>query len=139
MHLAVRYLRKDHLAEVYISTIPDKTRNIAARAAELFETVATELAREKMFILQERIFCAAGVLDTVKGIREKACDDLADAVESAWLEASAGIHGELVGVRMHGVTGVDAPEIVGIDGVPRGSIVKTDDVSPDSLECQYRR
>lgn len=129
MHFEKRHVKKDRIEEVYITAIPDGTGEPRTHVAELFEAIASELGGRKMYILQERIFCTAGILGAVKDIRKSAYGDLADVVEPAWLEAPPGIHGELAGVQMHAAAGVDAPEIVRIDDVPCGRIVKTDDAS----------
>ncbi|MBI9018943.1 MAG: hypothetical protein JEZ07_16955 [Phycisphaerae bacterium] len=129
MHLTTRYLRKDQFVEVYISAIPDRTKELPARAAELFEAVASELKKENMFIFQERIFGTREALNAIKDIRKKAYGDLIDTVEPSWLKVPAGINGEIAGIQMHAIAGIDKPEIVEINGTPCGRIAKTDDVS----------
>ncbi len=128
MQLTTRYTRKNQYTEVYITAIPDKTKDLSISASELFQTIAIMLNQENMFILQERIFGTGQALESIKNIRKQAYGRLDDKVEPSWLEVPTGINGDFAGMQLHAVSGIEKPEIVKINDIACGRIAKADDL-----------
>ncbi len=117
-------LASPEAAELYITAAPsDIQADAPTQAAEVFSGIAEALKQTQSKIVQERILFAPGGMDTVVSARSAAYGALDDGVGPALLHTQLG--GQAVsGVQVYAVTGQAPIELVTIDGVKCGRIVR---------------
>ena len=109
--------------ELHVTAVP-APGGAAAQAEEVFSKISAVLRREGGQILQERIFLTSGATEDVVAARRAAYGDLDDGVPPAWLQASPGLGGPLVGVQVHAVVGGGPPQPVELDAVAVGRVLR---------------
>jgi len=112
------------VAESYITALPSPNLPADQQAQELFVGIADLLRSRNARILQERVFTDPDILPTIRPIRSRAYDELADDVEPTWLAVPPGIRGPLAGVQVHAVTAEQSLEIVRLDNVACGRLFR---------------
>ncbi len=122
VELRTRTCRK--AAELYITARPRGAANVQAQAAAMLEAVAATLRQHKASILMERIFATPAGCKAVAKARGKVFGDLVDAVEPTWLGVPKNSCGAISGMLVHAVAGCGRPSVLGIDGRPRGRLLK---------------
>jgi enamine deaminase RidA (YjgF/YER057c/UK114 family) len=127
MPVHVRQLASPGTTEVYITATPsDIHADAATQAAEIFAGVVDALKQTNSRIVQERVLFAPGAKDTVVAARLAAYGDVNDGVDPAWLQTQTG--GQAVsGAQIYAVTGDATIELVEVEGVARGRIVRSGD------------
>ena len=124
--MQVSALKSAEAVELFIAAAPEPD-DAAGQAEKTFVHVARTLRSSGARILRERIFVTPGAHESVLPVRAAAYGDLDDGVAPTVLQVSPGAGGPLPGVEVHAVVGGPAPEVVRLDGVPLGRIVRMDD------------
>ena len=115
MRIDVRQIGSDQAGELYIHACPRPGAPVADQADEVFAALAHVLRQRGGRIVEERIFGLAGRMPVISAARARAYGDLDDGVRPTLLAVPAGDRGELAGVFLHAVLGVQ-PGRVELDG-----------------------
>jgi len=125
VEIYTRKIETPSSAEIYISAAPEVCARTQGDIAELFAGILKILNSEHASILQERIFITNGSLDMVKAARCQAYGKIDDGVLPSFLTSAEGRGGAVSGVQVHAVVSTKKPEVVKLDSLACGRIVKT--------------
>ena len=109
--------------EVYLTVSPTAEKSVEEQSKEIFSAIKSELEPKQLRILQERVFVTQEAADIVRAARASVYGQLDDGVEPTWLVVPAGITGQISGVQVHAVGGLESPRILSLDDKPCGRIV----------------
>lgn len=122
--LETRSVRSSGSTEIYISATPGREAPLQDQAREIFSGVHDILRSNKARILQERVFSTRSAVQALHTARAGVYGDFDDGVTPAFLVADEGLSGPIVGVQVHAVTSAGRPQVVDLDGVPCGRILR---------------
>lgn len=125
MQIYTRTINADRITEIYITAIPTPHTDTNSQTEELFTGISTALNASNAQILQERVFATENALETARSVRGKIYGHLDDGVNPTWLVVPNGINGQIAGIQVHAVSGCSTPQILEVDGIPCGRIVRT--------------
>lgn len=111
-------------SELYITSTP-AAGPPDRQASEVFTGIAEALRGSGGRIIEERVFFAPGVAETVMSARSSAYGDLDDGVPPSLLNACGCTGDAITGAQVHAVVG-SAPQPIELDGVPCGRVVQSD-------------
>ncbi|MBN1391180.1 MAG: hypothetical protein JW947_00075, partial [Sedimentisphaerales bacterium] len=110
--------------ELYISAVPKNPVTTQNGIAELFTDIAKVLNDEQASILEERVFAVKEAEAMILAGRRKTYDRIDDGVLPSILTGKQGRYGLLSGVQVHAVSGSNKPEVLKLDGIPCGRVLK---------------
>jgi enamine deaminase RidA (YjgF/YER057c/UK114 family) len=122
--LQTRSVQSAGSTEIYISATPGEEAPVQNQASEIFSGIRDILHSHKACILQERVFATQSAAETLQGARARAYGDLDDGVAPSFLVASEGLSGPIAGVQVHAVSSGGRPEVVDLEDVPCGRILR---------------
>ena len=120
----IRKVRGLSATEIYILAEPDNSITSPKQIEELFAGIADALKKDNAGILHERIFTIEEAVDTVSAARQNAFGKT-DGVAPSFLIGQKGQYGLLAGIQVHAAAGPDKPEIIKLDGLPCGRVLKS--------------
>jgi len=123
MKMNLRTIKTGKVVETYITAVPDVDVPASQQAQQLFSGITEVLRSNKLQILQERVFGTSEALEISGPIRADAYGRLDDGVQPTWLVVGQGINGQIAGVQVHAVAGVENLEIMHLGELPCGRIV----------------
>ncbi len=124
LNLDIRSIESPAATEIYISAVPTECASAQNQAEQVFSGICDILRTKKLYILQERVFATENVIDIVSRARSGAYAELDDGVAPSFLVAKEGLLGPFAGVQVHAISNLQ-PEVVKLDGIPRGRILQT--------------
>jgi len=124
VNLDTRTVESPAATEIYISATPTKNTPVQNQAQEIFPGIREILRSKNACILQERVFAAQNVMETVSRVRSKVYGDIDDGVAPSFLLAGEGLSGQIAGVQVHAVSGDIKIEVLNLDQVPCGRILR---------------
>jgi len=122
--LQTRSVKSALSTEIYISATPGEEMPLQDQAREIFSGIHDVLRSNKARILQERVFSARPAVETLRTARSGVYGDFDDGVAPSFLVASEGLAGPIAGVQVHAVSSGGRPQVVDLDGVPCGRILR---------------
>jgi len=122
--LETRSVRSTGSTEIYISATPGREAPLQDQAREIFSGIHDVLRSNKARILQERVFSTRSAVQALHTARAGAYGDFDDGVTPAFLVADEGLSGPIAGVQVHAVSSAGRPQVVDLDGVPCGRILR---------------
>lgn len=126
----VRSIESPEAAEIYISATPQTDAPLEELAKEIFTRIAETLRLKKAHILQERLYGTPEGLKVLSEERSAALADIDDGVAPSLLVVNeAGSTGPIAGVQVHAVVCDAVPEVIRMNGVGCGRIVRVGDKS----------
>ena len=138
VNLDTRSVESASAAEIYISAVPAKSASAQNQAEEIFSGISDILRSKKAYILQERVFATQNTMEILSRARSRAYGDLDDGVAPSFLLAKEGLLGPVAGAQVHAISTNTQPEVVKLDGIPCGRILRTSDRDPALREsCTY--
>jgi len=145
--LDTRSVESASATEIYISAVPAEIASAQSQAEEIFSGISDILrspspserrGSKKAHIFQERVFAAQSAMETLSRARSQAYSGLDDGVAPSFLVAKEGLLGPVAGVQVHAISSNIQPEVVKLDGIPCGRILRTSDRDPALREsCTY--
>lgn len=124
MRIDLRTIKKDEMAEIYITSLPTPNIPVKKQAEEIFSGIRDVLESKNASILQERVFATAEALEIVRPIRANVYGKFDDGVDPTWLVVPVGMSGQISGVQMHAVTGSQSLQILRLQDKPCGRIMR---------------
>ena len=124
VNLETRIVESPDAAEIYISAVPVENAPLQEQAREVFFAICETLHSKKAEILQERIFGTKEAIGLLRGIRPGVYGDIDDGVTPAFLITQEGVSGSFAGVQVHGVISDSKPEVLEMDGIRCGRIMR---------------
>jgi len=138
VNLDTRSVESASAAEIYISAVPAESASAQNQAEEIFSGISDILRSKKAYILQERVFATQNTMEILSRARSRAYGDLDDGVAPSFLLAKEGLLGPVAGAQVHAISTNTQPEVVKLDGIPCGRILRTSDRDPALREsCTY--
>ena len=110
--------------ELYISAVPKNPVTTQNGIEELFTDIAKVLNDEQASILEERIFTVNEAIGLILTERREAYGRIDDGVLPSLLTGRQGRPGILSGVQVHAVAGSNKPEVLKLDDIPCGRVLK---------------
>jgi enamine deaminase RidA (YjgF/YER057c/UK114 family) len=124
VNLDIRSVESASATEFYISATPTQQAPVQDQAREIFAGIRDVLLSEKADILQERTISTQAVVDTLCKARAAAYGDLDDGVAPSLLVGKEGLSGPISGVQVHAVRSKGKPEVISLEDVPCGRILR---------------
>ncbi len=124
VNLDTRSIESDSVTEYYISATPEGDAPLQNQAQEIFSGIRDILRSKKTHILEERVFSTQAAAETLRRIRSQVYGNLDDGVAPVFLAADEGLSGPIAGVQVHAVAGDGKPEVIDLDGVLCGRILR---------------
>ena len=138
INLDTRTIESPSATEIYISAAPAESASAQNQAEQIFRGISDILRSKKAYIFQERIFAAQSAMEILSRARSQAYADLDDGVAPSFLLAKEGLLGPIAGVQVHAITTNTQPEVIKLDGIPCGRILRTPNWDPALREsCTY--
>ncbi|MFB0556118.1 MAG: Rid family hydrolase [Phycisphaerae bacterium] len=147
LKLDTRSVESASAAEIYISAVPAESASAQSQAEEIFSGISDILrspspsegrGSKKAYILQERVFATQNAMEILSRARSRAYGDLDDGVAPSFLLAKEGLLGPVAGVQVHAISTNIQPEVVNLNQIPCGRILRTSDRDPALREsCTY--
>jgi enamine deaminase RidA (YjgF/YER057c/UK114 family) len=131
----IRSVESAAASEIYISATPGQAATSQEQAREIFSGLRDILRSKKAFIFQERVFSTLTVTETIRKARSEAYGDLDDGVAPSFLVAAEGSSGPIAGVQIHAVSAQNKPEVVSLEQIPCGRILRTPGCTLITLSC----
>ena len=123
MRLDICPIEHNGVLELYITASATPGSSPQEQAEEIFSSIGDELGSKNARILQERVFATEQALEIIRPVRTRAYSLFDDGVEPTRLVVPAGACGQIAGVQVHAVGGVEAAETVQLQGEPCGRLV----------------
>ncbi len=127
VNLDVKSIGSPQATEIYISATPAQTLPSQQQWQQIFTAVRDALAKNKAFILQERIFGNLEALKIAPKIRSEIYGAIDDGVPAALLGCKETLLGPVAGVQVHACSSESKPQKIITQGIPRGRIIKLPD------------
>jgi len=124
VNLEIRTIESPRATEIYISAVPKAKASLQAQAEQMFSGIRDLLRSKSAHIFQERVFAAESVMEDVSQIRLQTYGKINDGIAPSFLVCREGLLGPLVGIQVHAVTTDSKPEVVYIENVPIGRVVR---------------
>lgn len=124
VNLDTRSIESDSATEFYISAAPEDDAPLQNQAQEIFSGIRDILRSKNAHILEERVFSTQAAAETLRRTRPQVYSDLDDGVAPVFLVADEGLSGPIAGVQVHAVAGDGKPEVIDLDGIPCGRILR---------------
>ena len=121
----IRTVESSEAVEVYISAFPTARGPLEEQAGEMFSGIRDILISKKACIFQERVFATQHAMESVSKIRSQVYHDIDDGVPPSYLVCKEGILGPFAAVQVHAVCGQYSKEIVYLDQIPCGRVLRT--------------
>jgi len=125
VNLQIRTIESSQAAEIYISAVPRAKVPLQEQAEQIFSGIRDILRSKHAHIFQERVFAAKTVMEKVTQIRSEIYGDIDDGVKLSFLICRQGLLGPLAGVQVHAISTDTPPEVVCVDTIPSGRVVRT--------------
>ena len=135
--LDTRSVEASTATEIYISAVPAESTSAQNQAEEIFSAISDILRSKKAYIFQERIFAAQSAMEILSRARSRAYTDLDDGVAPSFLVAKEGLLGTIAGVQVHAISTNTQPEVVKLDSIPCGRILRVPDHAYLTLSCIF--
>lgn len=119
------FLRSGHATEIYLTAIPPDGASLAEQASAVFEELGQEILAHGAYVLEERIFATPSAMDEVKLARARALGRMEDEVPPTLL-TGPGSEPRIFGVQVHAVAGCGVPEVLKLDGMPYGRVLRSE-------------
>jgi enamine deaminase RidA (YjgF/YER057c/UK114 family) len=110
--------------EIYISAAPLESASQEEHAQEIFSSISDILKSNKAYIFQERVFATEDAMDMICNIRSETYGKLDDGVAPSMLVAQEGLLGPIAGVQVHAIICENKPEVISIDEIACGRILR---------------
>lgn len=120
-------IESSEATEIYISAAPSEKAPLEEHIAEIFSGIFDILHSKKAHIFQERIFATQEAMDIISKTRSEAYGKLGDEVAPSLLVAQEGLFGPIGGVQVHAIISEQEPEVVSLNGIACGRIVRLHD------------
>jgi enamine deaminase RidA (YjgF/YER057c/UK114 family) len=134
-NLEIRSIESAHATEIYLSATPTKEASLQEQAPKIFSGIRDVLLSKKACILEERIFSTPQAVETLREARSQSYGDLDDGVAPSILIATEGLSGPLAGVQVHAVSSESKPEVIDLDGIRCGRILRMPGRAYLTLSC----
>ncbi len=122
--LRIRTTESQSATEIYISVAPRTKIPLQKQAEQMFSGIRDILCSKRAHVFQERVFAAEDAIEKVSKIRSKIYGDIDDSVAPSYLICGEGLSGPLAGVQVHAISTETCPQVVCLEDVPRGRVVK---------------
>ncbi|MHC4692205.1 MAG: Rid family hydrolase [Planctomycetota bacterium] len=122
--LDIHRVESSAAAEIYITATPKADESIQQQAEEIFSDIREKLSSEKAHILQEKVFGEKSVMEQVLNVRSEVCGDIDDGIAPSALFGHEGICAPIAGVQVHAVRCDTKPEVLTLDGISCGRILR---------------
>jgi enamine deaminase RidA (YjgF/YER057c/UK114 family) len=122
--LNTRRIESSAATEIYISALPKQGKPLQEQISRIFSDILGTLHRNKACILQERVFGTHAALEAAQKVRSKIYADINDEVAPSLLVCGEGMLGQIAGVQVHAITANNKPEIIKLNGIPCGRILR---------------
>jgi enamine deaminase RidA (YjgF/YER057c/UK114 family) len=119
-----RIVSSGGVSEIYISAVPLSAGPIEDQAQEICAGIGKVLRSYDAWVLEERVFATPLALPAVHAAREAAYGPRTLGVAPTTMATISGACGEIGGVQVHGVLGVQKPEVIALQNVPVGRLVR---------------
>jgi enamine deaminase RidA (YjgF/YER057c/UK114 family) len=126
-NLQIRSAKSPAATEIYISAAADRTADPQKQAREIFRGIRKTLRSKNAAILQERIFASPGVMEILRRERAAVFGDIDDGVAPAFLVGAETTPFPFAAVQVHAVINSKKPEVIKLDDVPCGRILRLPD------------
>jgi enamine deaminase RidA (YjgF/YER057c/UK114 family) len=123
--LRVQTIESAGATEIYISAAPNAKTPLQEQSEQIFSGIRDVLNTKKARIFQERVFAAESAIEKISQIRSQVYGDIDDGVTPSYLVCKPGLSGPLAGVQIHAISAESSPEVVCIDEIPSGRLVRT--------------
>lgn len=124
VNLQIRTIESAQAAEIYISAVPKAKNSLQSQAEQIFSGIRDALRSKDAHIFQERVFTAESAMEKVAKIRSEIYGDIDDGVAPSFLICRQGLLGPLAGVEVHAISTRNPPEVVCVDAIPSGRLVR---------------
>jgi len=125
VQLETRYIESSVATEIYITATPKEDAPLLHQAQQLFSGIRDILRAQKASILQERVFITQRQTEEFLPIRSDIYGDIDDGVVPSVLCGRRGLLVPAIAVQLHAIRGAASKEIIEVDGIPRGRILRT--------------
>lgn len=127
VNLQIRSAESFAATEIYISAAADRTADPQKQAREIFRGILKTLRSKKASIIQERIFASRSVIEILRREREAVFGDIDDGVAPAFLIGAETKPAPFAAVQVHAVANNAKPQVIKLDNVPCGRILRLPD------------
>ncbi|HLB74447.1 MAG TPA: Rid family hydrolase [Sedimentisphaerales bacterium] len=133
-----RTIESSGVTELYISATPERYAPPDQVAEQLFSGIRNTLKSQNTRILEERVFGTAKAMGALANARSRAYkgQDFDDGVAPSFLVGDEGASlGPIAGVQVHALSGDIQTEVIDLDGMPRGRILRAPNHTIVTLSC----
>ena len=134
--LDTRSVESASATEIYISAVPAESASAQRQAEEIFSGISDILRSKKAHIFAERVFAAQSAMEILSRARSQAYGDLDDGVAPSFLVAKEGLLGPIAGAQVHAISTNTHPEVVKLDRIPCGRILRVSGRDPALRESR---
>lgn len=124
VNLQIRTIESAQAVEIYISAVPKAKASLQSQAEQMFSGIRDVLHSKSAHIFQERVFATETVMEKVARTRSQVYGDIDDGVAPSFLICRQGLLGPLAGVQVHAISTENPPEVVCVDAISSGRVVR---------------